>query len=266
MDAAERRVAVLHVVHQDPHGADVVQAVDTRLLAAHLEPDAVDVLRPAGDLRAHAGHREFARKDGDDVLDVALPIEPALVEQRGDRLVRFGLERAQRQVLELPLELPRRAGWRAARRDRAPRHLPRFDHVTPRVMRWQRRRPLGELEQHDADVLDHREQHFAQPLRLCRSWHRYGGIARISSMRAAPVRASRRRADRATTSSAWNAGARRPVSSTRTVPASSFKPATIIGGADCAASMSGSPSRPRVSPQRSRRASAASNALRSSSG
>ena len=51
MDAAERRIAVLDVVDQDPHGADVVEAVDARLLAPHLEPDAVDVLRPAGDLR-----------------------------------------------------------------------------------------------------------------------------------------------------------------------------------------------------------------------
>jgi hypothetical protein len=51
MDAAERRIAVLDVVDQDPHGADVVEAVDAGLLAPHLEPDAVDVLRPAGDLR-----------------------------------------------------------------------------------------------------------------------------------------------------------------------------------------------------------------------
>ena len=63
MDDAERGVAVLDVVDQDPHGADVVQAVDARLLAAHLVPDAVDVLRPAGDLRAHAGRRELARED-----------------------------------------------------------------------------------------------------------------------------------------------------------------------------------------------------------
>ena len=67
-----------------------------------------------------------------DVLDVALPVEPALVEQRGDRLVRFGLERAQAQVLELPLQLPH-AEPVGERREEiehlARRLLPRFDHV-----------------------------------------------------------------------------------------------------------------------------------------
>ena len=33
----------------------------------------------------------------------------------------------------------------------------------------QRLRALGELDQHDADVLDHRQQHLAQPLGLRRA-------------------------------------------------------------------------------------------------
>ena len=76
------------------------------LLAPHLVPDAVDVLRPAADLGLDAGRGELALERRLDVLDVVLAIEPALVEQPGDLLVGLGLERAQREVFELPLELP----------------------------------------------------------------------------------------------------------------------------------------------------------------
>ena len=122
---------------------------------------------------AHAGRLEFAREDGDDVLDIALPVEPALVEQRGDRLVGFGLERAQAQVLELPLQLPdaEPIGERGEQIEHlARRLLPRFHPLAAAGHQVaQRRGALRELDQHDADVLHHREQHLAQPLRLRRA-------------------------------------------------------------------------------------------------
>ena len=103
----------------------------------------------------------------DDVPDVALAVEPALVEHLRDRLVGRGLERAQREVLELPLQLPD-AEAIGERREEV-EHLARDLRAPARIaahQRAQRLRALGELDEHHADVLDHREQHLAQVLRL----------------------------------------------------------------------------------------------------
>ena len=105
------------------------------------------------------------------VLDVVLAVEPALVEHRGDRLVCVGFERAQAQVLELPLQLPD-AEPVGERREQV-EHLARDLRPQRRVaghQRAQRLRAFGELDQNDADVLDHRQQHLAQVLRLRRAF------------------------------------------------------------------------------------------------
>ena len=130
------------------------------------------MLGPAGDLRLDAGAAELAaRSVAIDVLDVALAVEPALVEQLRDRLVRRGLERAQAQVLELPLELPHAeaVGERREEVEHLARRLRRARLRRRCISVAQRLRALGELDQHDADVLDHREQHLAQVLGLRRA-------------------------------------------------------------------------------------------------
>ena len=85
-----------------------------------------------------------------------------------DALVGLGLERAQRQVLQLPLELPdaEAVGERREEIERLARGLPRAALVVRADQEAQRLRALGELDQHDADVLDHRQQHLAQVLGL----------------------------------------------------------------------------------------------------
>src|SRR6186713_435755 len=106
MDDAERCIAVLDVVDEDAHRANVVERFDAGLLPAHLVPDAVDVLGPAPHLGADAGRSKLALQPPDHVFDVPLPVDPSLIEELRDRLVRLRLERAQRKILELPLELP----------------------------------------------------------------------------------------------------------------------------------------------------------------
>ena len=167
---AERRVARLHVVDDDAHRADVVERLDARLLAAHLAPDAEDVLGPAAHVGPDPRRGELALERRDHVLDVALAVEPALVDQLRDLPVGLRLDRAERQVLELPLELPdaepvreRRVEVEHLARGLAPQRLVRRHEPA------ERREPLGELEDHDPDVLDHREQHLAEVLRLRRA-------------------------------------------------------------------------------------------------
>ena len=78
-------------------------------------------------------------------------------------LVFDGLERAQRQVLEFPFELPQAQPIGERRVDvhyfarRFPAHALVAVH-----QETQRLRPFGELDQHDANVVDHGEQHLAQ--------------------------------------------------------------------------------------------------------
>ena len=167
MDDAERRVAVLDRIDEDAHRPDVVERVDADLLAPQLAEDAVDVLRPAAHVGGEPRGRELALQRRDHVADVALAIEPSLVDEPGDPLVFVGLERAQRQVLELPLELPDAEAVGERRVD--VHHLARGDAAAATFASHQmaqRLRPLGKLDQHHADVLDHREEHLAQVLGL----------------------------------------------------------------------------------------------------
>ena len=170
MDDAERRVTIADVVDQDAHGADVVERVDADFLAPHLFPDAIDVLGPSRDVGPNAGLRELASQKTDDAFDIALAVGPALVQHLRDRLVGSRLEGSQAQVLELPFELPdtEPVGERREQiQNFARRALARIGNGRSRRNQVPHRlRPLGELDQHDANILDHREQHLAQPLRL----------------------------------------------------------------------------------------------------
>ena len=137
------------------------------LLAPHLAEDAVDVLRPAAHVRGEADRLELLAEQRHDFADVALAIEPALVDEPRDPLVLVRLQRAQRQILELPLELPQSEAIRERRVDV---HDFACGFAAFRLVcvhqEAQRLRALGELDQHDADVLDHRKQHLAKILGL----------------------------------------------------------------------------------------------------
>jgi hypothetical protein len=47
--------------------------------------------------------------------------------------------------------------------------------VSPLISVRKRLRAFGELDQHDANIFDHRQQHLAQILRLCRAFLRVAG-------------------------------------------------------------------------------------------
>jgi len=111
--------------------------------------------------------RQFAPQRRSHPLDVAFAVDPALVDHLRDRLVGVGLQRAQRQVLEFPLELPDAEPVGERRKEvlhLAGGLLAQVGVTGDEVA--QRLRPLGELDQDDADVLDHRQQHLAQALGL----------------------------------------------------------------------------------------------------
>ena len=102
-----------------------------------------------------------------DLLDLALALLALLGDPADQIVIVLGLEVAQGQVLELPLEAPhaqavgeRRVDvQRLAARSLLPlgRQVLERAHVVEAV---------GELDEDDADVLGHRQEHLAEVLRL----------------------------------------------------------------------------------------------------
>src|SRR5581483_187144 len=74
-------------------------------------------LGPPDDLGRDAGRGERAREPLARGGDEGLALGAALLEQAGDLLVELGLEVAERQVLELPLQLPHAEAVRERRVD-----------------------------------------------------------------------------------------------------------------------------------------------------
>ena len=167
VDDAERRVTVAHVVDQDADGVDVVDLAELRALALHLLPDAVDVFRAALEVGLDAGRLEPGRQLRDGAIDVGLAALAPGVEELGQLAEALGLERLEGEVLELPLHLPdpEPLGERGVDLHRLAgdallllgRQAVQRAHVV---------QPVGELDEHDPDVLGHRQQHLADVLGL----------------------------------------------------------------------------------------------------
>src|SRR5574343_1092458 len=161
---AERGIAVLQVIDDDAQGAHVVNLGELDAFLAHLVPDAVDVLRPAVDFGIlDAGRFQFLAHLGDRIDDELLSLAALFVEQLGQFLVGVRMDEAEGQILQLPLQFPdtEPVGQRRIEFQRFARDL---DAQIVRVggVETQGLRPAGQAQQHDADVLDHGEQHLAQ--------------------------------------------------------------------------------------------------------
>ena len=106
MHDAERRVAGRHVADQYAQGADVVELGKVEALLLHLPPDRTDVFGPAGDIGFDAGLIEGLAQGRRRAGDPGLAVVAAFVEQFGDLPIGLRLQVAEREVFELPLELP----------------------------------------------------------------------------------------------------------------------------------------------------------------
>ncbi len=163
MHQAQGGVAVLHLLDDDAQGAHVVHLAEVQVLGAHLVPDAVDVLGPAVHLRHDADGSELALQGRHRIGDEGLALDAALFQHLGDALVGAGFEKAEGEILQLPLELPdaepvgeRRVDVEAFAGEVGP--LRRVVFRQPAQGADARR----QTQQHDADVLHHRQQHLAQ--------------------------------------------------------------------------------------------------------
>ena len=169
MHDAERLVALGQRLHDDAEAEDVGELLEADRLALHLAPDRIGALAPAGDLGGDAAVGEFL---GELLLDLGDQPDVARfqrLEPLADDLVGFGIELAERQVLELlahlvhahaagerRIDVERLLGDAAAR---LRRHVRERAHVVQAV---------GELDQQHAHVVGDRQQELAQVLRLLR--------------------------------------------------------------------------------------------------
>ena len=167
VDDAQCRVAVLELVDQDAQGVDVVDLVEVGALALHLLPDAVDVLRSAGELGLDAGGLQGVGEDALDLLDVGLAGLAPCLELAGQAPVGLAFELLEGEVLELPLDLPdaqalgeRGVDLRRLASDALAllaRQVRQRAHVV---------QPVGQLDEDDPDVLGHGQEHLPDVLRL----------------------------------------------------------------------------------------------------
>ena len=114
-----------------------------------------------------ADRRQFRAHAGDGIADELLALAALLVEHHGDFLVDVRVQETEGQVLQFPLQFPdaEAVGQRRVEFERLARHLGAQIVLMRRVVA-QRLGAAGEAQQHDADVLDHGQQHLAQYLDL----------------------------------------------------------------------------------------------------
>ena len=159
---AQSRVAVLHRLHDNAHGDEVVYLRKALALLRHLLVDGVEVLRAAHDLRLDVHLFHLVVQDGDDLVEIALALRAAFSHHAADllELVRFQI--VERQVLELPLDVVDAETVRDGRVNL--QRLARLEDAAVFTQRAQRAhvvQAVGQLDDDDADVLAHGYEHLA---------------------------------------------------------------------------------------------------------
>src|SRR5262249_14544039 len=137
------------------------------LVRLHLPPDRVEMLGTPGHLGGEALLGEPRRERLADVGDVLVALALRLRDRLLDLRVAVDLEEAEREILELALEAldaeavgERRVDLHRLARDallRLARHVLKRPHVVDAI---------AELDEKDADVLRHSDDHLAEVLRL----------------------------------------------------------------------------------------------------
>ena len=166
---AERRVAVAHRLDEHAHRDEVVDLLEVAAAHDHLLVDGVVVLRPAGHRGLDLGAAQVVGHLRAHPGEVLLTGRCALGDEPHDLVVDLGVEGGEGQVLQLPLDgvhaepvgqrrvdLERLVGLALGRLAR---------DVAPGAGVVQ---PVGELDDEDADVAGHRDDHLAHGLGLGR--------------------------------------------------------------------------------------------------
>ena len=88
----KRGIAILDVVDQYTNRTNVIQRVETTVLALHLSPNAVNMLGPAGYLGFDALFVEFSLQRRLNLVDEALALDTLFIQRFRDAHVSLGIE------------------------------------------------------------------------------------------------------------------------------------------------------------------------------
>ena len=169
----KRGIAILQLRHDHANRANVVELFNRAALTLEFVVDRINVLRATGDFAGYVRLRQCVAQRGFRRVDIGFTLDARFVQITRDAVVFRGLEQAQRKVFKLPFQTPQTQPVREWRKH--VHHFARFGLrrfvaacLTRHRRRAQRDQSLGELDENDAHVVDHRQQHFAQHFRLLR--------------------------------------------------------------------------------------------------
>ena len=171
MHNAKHPVAVLHVLHHDTHGLQIVDVLELPPhlpVSFHFLGDAIDALGPAGDFDVLVSlRRQRLSQHAQRLAHPRLPLrQPRLNQVRNTPMPRR-LQVNKRQIIQLGLDTVDAQPMREWRKN-----VSGFQRYSVTLFRQQRiQRPhivqaVRQFDEHDAHVLRHRDEHLAQALRL----------------------------------------------------------------------------------------------------
>ncbi|CCJ93950.1 p1177c; B1177_F1_12 [Cronobacter malonaticus 681] len=151
-------VAVLKALCDDAHGAHVKKLIKRQMLFLHFAPDAVDMFWTAVNLRLNAFFFHGAAQMRHKLVDIMLAVYAPLMQQLCDTLVLFGVQIAEAEILQLPLELADAKTVRQRRIDIGALFRRKYAFIFRRVFHLaQMRDALCEFNHHAAEIIDHRQ-------------------------------------------------------------------------------------------------------------
>ena len=163
----QRGVAVLETLRHDTHGAHVKQLVKGEMFLLHFAPDAVDVLRTPVNLSAHILLFHRLAQPADEFLDIVLTVNAAFVQQFCDAFVFRRMQVAEAVIFQLPLQLPDTETVRQRRIDIRTLFGGQDALVFRRIFHFaQMGNPFGQLDNHAAEIIYHRQQHTTDVIHL----------------------------------------------------------------------------------------------------
>ncbi len=105
VDDPQQGITIVDGGNQHPDGTDIVDLGKTDALAAHLLPDAVDVLGTPVNLSLDGFPLQLLAQCAYQLVDINLPIAPLFRQQPGDTLVLQRFQIPECQILQLPFEM-----------------------------------------------------------------------------------------------------------------------------------------------------------------
>ena len=167
MDDADRAVAVLHVRDDDTHRREVIDLVELAALARHLRVDREEVLGAARDQHGDPDRLELLLEVGAGGRHIALALLALLRDEALDLGVLARVQHRKRKILELPLDRvdTKAMGDRRVDLERLARLLELL-LLRQRTERAHVVEAIGKLDQDDAHVARHRDDHLAVVLGL----------------------------------------------------------------------------------------------------